>query len=411
MGRNSCHDRQPFPAAVMARLELDKAAWHRQDGMNGLLDALGAGEGQCRYVGGVVRDSLKGLTIKDIDVATTLLPEQMIARLEAIGIKAIPTGIAHGTITAVLPHGHVEVTTLRRDVATDGRRATIAYTDDWHEDAARRDFTINALYADPETGDVTDFFGGLADLEHGVVRFIGDPLTRIAEDHLRILRFFRFHARFGKHEPDTASLSACAARAKDLMALSRERIADELLKVLGLPQPPMTVELMFECGIFAQFLPEVTAEALPALRTLVDAEAVSGISPDPLRRLAALLPPDPQVAETVAMRLKLSNAARKYLAALAARNARDCAEPRALAYRAGHRVARDRLLLAGIIADALNGWTAPAFPLSGKDIIAQGIRPGPEVARLLKTIEDQWISEGFPASERLSAIQSEVLAR
>jgi poly(A) polymerase len=195
--------------------------------------AVVAALGTARYVGGCVRDSLAGSPAKDIDLATPLSPNEVIDRLERAGLKAVPTGIDHGTITAVSSGAVVEVTTLRRDVSTDGRRATVAFTDDWREDAARRDFTINALYADPATGDVTDYFGGVDDLAAGIVRFIGAPLERIAEDHLRILRFFRFHARFGSGAPDAESLSACAARANDLMALSRERIADELLKILA----------------------------------------------------------------------------------------------------------------------------------------------------------------------------------
>ena len=227
----------------------------------------------------------------------------------------MPTGLAHGTITAVIGGKPVEVTTLRRDVATDGRRATIAYTEDWREDAARRDFTINALSADPASGEVFDYFGGLADLEAGRVRFIGDPLQRIAEDHLRILRFFRFHARFGEGAPDEAALAACAARANDLMALSRERIADELLKLLGLPDPTATAALMIERGILRPVLPEI--DGADRLGALVAAEQAAGIAPEPIRRLAALLPPDPDVAADVAARLRLSRRAGKRLVAAA----------------------------------------------------------------------------------------------
>ena len=264
-----------------------------------------------------MRDALAGQAVKDIDLATALTPDAVLATLKAASIKAVPTGFAHGTITAVLPSGPVEVTTLRKDVATDGRRATIAYTDDWREDAARRDFTINALYADPASGAVHDYFGGVDDLTAGRVRFIGDPLQRIAEDHLRILRFFRFQARFGKGEPDAAAIAASAARANDLMALSRERIAAELLALLALPEPQAAVALMIDQGVFAPVLPEIV-DAQPLAR-LVTREAASGIVPDPLRRLAALLPADPQIAEGVAARLKLSNAARKRLATAAGR--------------------------------------------------------------------------------------------
>src|SRR5215216_5018897 len=206
----------PAPLAM----KLDAKKWRGRRGMARLLDALGASEGLTRYVGGAVRDDLLGLPVSDIDLATRLRPDEVVERLEAVGVKVVPTGIAHGTVTAVSDGLPVEITSLRRDVATDGRRATIAYTDDWQEDAARRDFTINALLADPGDGTIYDYFGGLPDLEERHIRFIGDPLERIAEDHLRILRFFRFHARFDAGEPDAAAIEACTARANDLMGLS-----------------------------------------------------------------------------------------------------------------------------------------------------------------------------------------------
>ena len=211
-----------------------------------LLRALAADEGMTRYVGGAVRDDLLHLPVNDIDLATRLAPDEVIRRLEKAKIKAVPTGIDHGTITAVSDGHPFEITTLRRDVSTDGRRATVAFTDDWREDAARRDFTINALSADTTTGEIFDYFDGLDDLRHRHIRFIGNPLQRIAEDHLRILRFFRFHARFGSGEPDAAALAACTERAKDLMALSRERIADELLKLLAVEDPSVTVGIMLQ---------------------------------------------------------------------------------------------------------------------------------------------------------------------
>ncbi|MFN2259451.1 MAG: CCA tRNA nucleotidyltransferase, partial [Parasphingopyxis sp.] len=206
---------------------LPDAPWRHWDGLDTLLEALGAAEGRTRYVGGAVRDTLLGLEVQDLDLATALPPSDVVARIEGAGLKAVPTGLKHGTVTAVIGDKRpIEVTTLRRDIATDGRHAEIEYTDDWQEDAARRDFTINALSADPASGEVFDYFGGLEDLAAHTVRFIGDPLQRIAEDHLRILRFFRFHARFGDGPPDAAGLAATRQRANDLMALSRERIAD-----------------------------------------------------------------------------------------------------------------------------------------------------------------------------------------
>lgn len=376
-----------------------------REGLARLARALGSGEGETRLVGGAVRDTLAGQAVKDIDLATRLAPEEVLARLEKARIKAVPTGIAHGTITAVLSSGPVEVTTLRRDVSTDGRRATIAYTDDWREDAARRDFTINALYADPETGELFDYFGGESDLAAGLVRFIGEPLQRIAEDHLRILRFFRFHARFGKGAPDPASLSACAARANDLMALSRERIADELLKLLALPEPVETVRLMIAQGIFVPVLPEIaSADGLAALMAVEDGA-------DPVRRLASLLPADPDKAGAVAKRLKLSKLATKRLVLAAGREPADAEAPRALAYRIGLEGAVDRLMLGGHAEalGALKGWAVPVFPLSGGAIVARGIKAGPDVARLLQQAEAQWVAEGFPAPPRADQIADEVV--
>ena len=275
-------------------LRLDAAKWRKRKGMRRLLGALRADEGLTRYVGGAVRDELLGFPVSDVDLATRIRPEEVVERLKSAQIKVIPTGIDHGTVTAVSDGQLVEVTSLRRDVSTDGRRATVAYTDDWKEDAARRDFTINALSADPATGEIFDYFGGLDDLEARHIRFIGDPLQRIAEDHLRILRFFRFHARFGSGEPDAAALDACTARANDLMALSRERIADELLKLPAMPDPAPTLGIMLQRGILKPVLPEIEPERLCDLEALIAAERDAGIEPDGLRRLSALLPRDPR---------------------------------------------------------------------------------------------------------------------
>jgi poly(A) polymerase len=237
LGGNGGDDRQSFAQAPV-ELKLDAAKWRRIRGMARLLAALGAKEGLTRYVGGAVRDGLLGLPVNDVDLATRLKPDEVIRRLEKARIKAVPTGIDHGTITAVSDGHPFEITTLRTDVSTDGRRATVAFTDDWKADAARRDFTINALSADPESGEIFDYFGGLDDLGQRHVRFIGDPLQRIAEDYLRILRFFRFHARFGLGEPDPEAIDACAQCANALMSLSRERIADEKTAARHREWPP-----------------------------------------------------------------------------------------------------------------------------------------------------------------------------
>lgn len=400
MGGDGGHDREPQPPARGDRMKLPKADWQKRQGMAPLLRALGAGEGETRFVGGCVRDTLLGIDVSDIDLATRLEPATVMERLKSAHIKTVPTGIAHGTVTAVLQGGAVEVTTLRRDVSTDGRRATIAYTDDWREDAARRDFTINALSADPVTLAVHDYFGGEADLADRRVRFIGDPLVRIAEDHLRILRFFRFHARFGRGDPDAAALKACVARANDLMALSRERIADELLKLLALPSPHPTVALMVERRILRPVLPEIAEEGVERLAQLIVREQATGAPAAPIRRLAALLPAEPDMAASVAARLRLSKKATKRLVSAAAREP-DVGDPKALAYRIGPDQAVDRLLLQDGEAhpakalDALRHWERPRFPLAGGDLIAMGLRPGPVVAKTLQAVERQWIANGF----------------
>ena len=385
-------------------LTLDAAKWRKKRGTKRLLAALGAEEGLTRYVGGAVRDDLLGLPVSDIDLATRIPPLEVIERLEKAKIKAVPTGIDHGTVTAVSDGHPFEITTLRRDVSTDGRRATVAFTDDWKEDAARRDFTINALSADPITGELFDYFGGLADLEQRHIRFIGDPLQRIAEDHLRILRFFRFHARFDAGNPDQAALDACTARANDLMALSRERIADELLKLLGLPDPSATVEIMLTRRVLTPVLPEIDIRALASLRTTITAERDAGIKPDALRRLAALLPRDALVAAEVGLRLRLSNKARKRLACIAAQNSGK--SPEALAYRIGVQCAVDRLLLNGRAkeAAAIATWHAPRLPISGGTLIKRGVPEGPLVAKTLRRIEDRWVEAAFPRGDDFEKI-------
>jgi poly(A) polymerase len=385
-------------------MKLDAARWRRRKGMARLLDALGADEGMTRYVGGAVRDELLRLPVNDVDLATRLKPEEVVARLEAVKIRAVPTGIDHGTITAVSSGHVVEVTSLRRDVSTDGRRARVAFTDDWQEDAARRDFTINALLADPRTGQVFDYFGGLDDLEARRVRFIGDPYQRIAEDHLRILRFFRFHARFGAGEPDRAALQACAQRANDLMALSRERIADELLKLLAVHDPEPTVGIMLANSIFKPVVPEVDRGAAKRLGALVKAERDAAIEADAARRLSAILPRDPLAAEKVAVRLKLSTKLRKRLSCSADDDLD--ANPQALAYYVGRACAIDRLLLAGHTREAkdLSSWHTPRLPIGGGELIKRGLKPGPVVARTLRSIERTWVEAGFPGKDGLDTI-------
>ncbi len=387
-------------------LTLPAADWRTRPGLDRLAAALGADRGEARYVGGAVRDTLLGAPVSDIDVATLHQPVEVVRRLTAAGIKAISTGIAHGTVTAVSDGTVVEVTTLRRDVSTDGRHAEVAFTDDWQADAARRDFTINALYADMQGGTVHDYFGGTDDLAAGRVRFIGDPLQRIAEDHLRILRFFRFLARFGDL-PDAEGLAACTTRANDLMALSRERIADEVRKLLVARGAVGVVRLMVERDIFLPVLPEIDAGAADRLAALVDAEQAAGIAPDPIRRLAALL--TSAQAEGVTARLKLSNAQRKRIAVALGSDAPMPAEE--LGYRIGVEGAVDRLLLAGdsIGARRLMNWERPTLPLTGGALVERGLARGPDVARALRMVEDRWIAEGFPDAARTAAIADGVV--
>lgn len=388
--------------------ELSDADWTRREGLAALTAALGPQN--IRWVGGAVRDGLLGVAVADVDCATRLLPAEVIAACGRAGIRTVPTGIDHGTVTAVLKDGPIEVTTLRRDVATDGRRATIAFAQDWPEDAARRDFTINALYAHPETLEIADFFGGLADLEAGRVRFIGDARQRIAEDHLRILRYYRFQTRFGA-ALDSEAEDACAELAHTLKGLSRERIAAELLALLALPDPHTTIERMRARGVLPVILPEACPAQIAGLARLIAAETAQGIASDPVRRLAALLPPSPAIAETVAARLRLSKAQRARLVAAAERMPGDAADPRALAYRLSLPLAIDRLLLTSGDAQVLEGWSVPVFPLKGGAIVARGITAGPAVARVLQAVEIRWVAEGFPGAERIEELLEEELAR
>lgn len=383
---------------------LPAADWTAREDLVSLVAALGVEN--VRWVGGAVRDTLLGQPVKDIDAATTLAPDTVIAACKAAGLRTVPTGIDHGTVTVVLPGGPVEVTTLRHDVSTDGRRATVAFATDWRDDAARRDFTINALYAHPQTLEISDFFGGLADLAAGRVRFIGDARQRIREDHLRILRYFRFQARFGSTiDPDAES--ACAELAATLKGLSRERVAMELLAILALPDPAPVVARMARLGVLEMVLPEANEAGLAALAAVTETERQARQAPAPLRRMAALLPADPPLVDKVAARLKLSTAHRKHLAVLATRTTGDV---RALAYRHGIDAARDLALLAGTDPVALTGWTVPELPLKGGEIVQNGIGAGPMVAKILRAVEARWVAEGFPDRARVEALLAQELA-
>lgn len=381
---------------------LPAADWLTRPDLAVLVKAMGAKN--ARYVGGAVRDTLLGIAVKDVDIATPLEPQEVMRRLKAHSITVIPTGIEHGTVTAVLKGGPVEITTLRHDVSTDGRRATVAFASDWQDDAARRDFTINALYADPETLEVFDWFGGLEDLAARRLRFIGDARQRIREDHLRILRYFRFQARFGSQPADEEAESAVAELAATLKGLSRERVGMEMMNLLGLPDPAPTVARMAELGVLAVVLPEADVAALVAL---VAQEQAQDIAPDALRRLAALLPADVPLAESVASRFRLSGAQKKRLALAAGRDGGEY-EARALAYRLGVEAALDRLLLTAQPISALRDWDVPVFPLKGGDIVARGVKAGPEVARVLRAVEARWIAAGFADAKVPALLDAEL---
>ncbi|WP_126176393.1 CCA tRNA nucleotidyltransferase [Tsuneonella rigui] len=387
--------------------ELPQAEWTRRPELARLVAALGADK--VRWVGGAVRDTLLGAEVRDIDAATPIEPRAVVTLLEEAGIRTIPTGIDHGTVTAILDGGNVEITTLRKDVETDGRRATVAFATEWRDDAARRDFTINALYADPATLEVFDYFGGVADLEAHHVRFIGDARQRIREDYLRILRYYRFQARFGS-ELDAEAEDACAELASGLKGLSRERVGWELQNLLALPDPAATVARMRERGVLPVVLPEAGKHEVEALEQVIDAERTAGLQPDPIRRLAALIPAVPSLAETVAARLRLSRSQRDRLACAAARSPDDAQEPRALAYRSGVACAVDRLLLSGVDPAPLIGWEPPDLPLKGGEIVGRGVSAGPEVARILQAVERQWVAEGFPPRARVTELLDAELA-
>ena len=393
---------------------LPPAEWTCREDLTALIVALDPERSTARYVGGAVRDTLLGAAslsgIRDIDIATRHLPGEVIARLNAAGIRTVPTGIAHGTITALLAGGPAEITTLRRDVSTDGRRATVAFSTEWRDDAARRDFTINALYADPRSLEISDWFDGVEDLRARRVRFIGEAGDRIREDYLRILRYFRFQARFGALPADPQAEAACADLAPGMKALSRERVGWELQLLLGLPDPTQTIARMAELGVLREVLPEVATDGQVALAALVAEEQRQHIAPQALRRMASLLPADPALAEQIAARLRLSIAQRKRLASAADRTG-PRGEPRALAWAIGLESAIDRLLLTGRDTQGLAGWQTPYFPLKGGAIVARGVAAGPEIARMLRRIEARWVDEGFPDKARIAVLLDEELAR
>jgi poly(A) polymerase/tRNA nucleotidyltransferase (CCA-adding enzyme) len=367
-----------------------------------------------RIVGGAVRDLLAQRPVSDVDVTTPLTPAAVTQALQHAGLRAIPTGIAHGTVTALAEGATIEITTLRRDVETDGRHATVAFTDDFRVDAARRDFTINALSLAPD-GTLFDYFDGAADLAAGRVRFVGHPAERIAEDYLRILRFFRFWARYGAHDPDPETAQALTHAAPHLATLSAERLWSETAKILSVPDPRAVLRLMEALGVRAALLPE----ADPQWSTTFDRLAKAGAPADPVLRLAALIAaPDP-----VARRLKLSTAERDRLLALSqgelpSPDADDAALRRALAETPA-AVLIDRSFLrhppdpaAEALRARLTAMPAPVFPLQGRDGLALGLAPGPALGEALRTVRAWWLNGGCIATaEACRAELARVAAR
>ena len=376
-----------------------------------VLAALTAAGAPVRFVGGCVRDTLLDRPVKDVDLATPDDPDAVSALLAAAGLRAIPTGISHGTVTAVVEGRHFEITTLRHDVETFGRHAKVAYTDDWAADAARRDFTMNAIFCDPD-GTLYDPCGGLADLRAGRVRFVGDPDQRIQEDLLRLLRFFRFQAHYGRVPPAAEALAACRALAPRLPELSGERVRTELLRLLEASAPVPVLAMMAEEDVLAHALPE--AVRFDRLARLVGIEAALGET-DAIRRLAAVIDTDRAGVDGLAVRLRLSNAARKRLAGMTDAAERphpdmDAPAVRRMLYRRGVSLFRDLLLLAWAGAEAgaedaayrrllaaAADWRPVALPVSGADLRAAGVPTGPEVGRLLAEVESWWIDGDFRA--------------
>lgn len=389
--------------------------WMRAPAVTPVVAALGEGGVDVRFVGGCVRDALLKRPVNDIDIGVPLPPEEAVARLEAAGLRVVPTGITHGTVTAVSAGVGFEVTSLRRDVETDGRRAAVAFTSNWREDALRRDFTINALSLRPD-GAVFDYFGGLADLAARRIRFVGDPVARIREDYLRILRFYRFVAHFGIAAGDPASRAACAGRAGRLETLSRERVGQEFIKTLVAPFAAEAVDAMVEDGILAAVAD--TLWSPPRFRSMAALESALDLPPDPCRRLAALIG-DAGRADAIGRSLRLSRKQADRLLDILrlAPDATLAPDPpetdavqrkavRAAFYRHGAAAWRDASLLAAAaredpeidplrrLAEAAAGWERPVLPVRGADLAARGIS-GPAVGKGLKFVERWWIAQDF----------------
>ncbi len=391
--------------------QLGDADWLRHGEVARLLTVLDCDGEEARVVGGAVRNALLNLAVDEIDIATTAVPEEVVRRVTAAGWKSIPTGIAHGTVTVVIDGKPFEVTTLRQDVETYGRHAKVAFGRDWRADAERRDFTINALSASA-AGKVYDYVGGIADIAARRVRFIGEPRERIAEDFLRILRFFRFHAWYGAGAHDAAGLHASILARAGLETLSRERVRMELLKLLLAPRPTPTLVVMAETGILGMVLGGVPF--LASFENMMKVEAAMGLAPDAMRRLGSLGVSVMEDGERFAQRLRLSNTEAERLVALEHwwRVKPESGEQaaHALLYRLGPQSFADRVLLAWSrsaagaadrawheLANLPQRWTAPVFSLKAADFIARGVVPGPGLGAAIRSAEEAWIAAGFPA--------------
>jgi poly(A) polymerase len=385
---------------------IDVTTWPHAAGAAKVLAALRAAGGEGRFVGGAVRDALIGRPVRDIDIATDLAPDAVIAALESAGLRSVPTGLQHGTVTAVADHVGFEVTTLRHDVETDGRHARVAFTDDWRADAARRDLTMNALFCDA-SGQVHDYFDGVADLLAGRVRFVGEPAQRMDEDYLRILRFFRFHADYAAGDFDAAAIAAATSRRFELKRLSGERLRQETLKLLLARNGVAVWGEMLRLGFAEAYLPQATT--LDRLIKVVRLEQELGIEPAAIRRLAALAitGSGPVIGEM----LKLSNAERARLDLLSAArpdfNASDPHLVRRQIYDLGNERALDLLLIDwGLTGpesdwrralDIIQSWPKPVFPLAGRDLLMLGLKAGPELGAKLADLEAWWIAGDFAA--------------
>ena len=396
------------------------APWLKTPETQRVIAALDAARaGGSRFVGGCVRNALMGRGVDDVDIATQLTPDQTIAAAQKAGLAAHPTGIEHGTITVVANHAPYEVTTLRRDVTTDGRRATVAFTESWEEDAQRRDFRLNALYADAQ-GQVFDpTGGGVEDARAGRVIFVGDPETRLREDYLRILRFFRFNAWYGRGALDAAGLAACAALKSGLDDLSAERVWKETKKLIAAPDPRAVLAAMEQTGVRAQALPEMTAQA--RLASLVALETGLLLDIDAMTRIAAALPSAAQT-RALARRLKISNEERERLVAAQGDEPRivsylSLKEMRRALYRLGAEAFSDRAKLAWAaqgedrsatqwraLLEMAKTWTRPVLPLTGEDVMAAGVPMGPKIGQVLREVEAWWIDADFP-DDKLSIVE------